>query len=172
MAAGEGVSVRAQVDFYNGLLARFHRHYLSNRPLIYRALVHRMSDSGLDADTAATAASAVIADDQRGMEISSRLLLRVDPDELGSPWAAAVSSLLLFGAGALVPLLPWTITRGAAALVATVLATAVAGAIVGAVIARTSGEPVLRGTARQVLIVALAAAVTFGVGKLVGTTVS
>jgi VIT1/CCC1 family predicted Fe2+/Mn2+ transporter len=172
MAAGEWVSVRAQVDFYNGLLGRFDRHYVTSRPLIYRALVHRMRDNGLDVDTAATAASAVIADDHRGMAVAARLLLRVDPEELGSPWAAAISSLALFSVGAAVPLVPWLITSGTAAIAATVVITSIVGAIVGAFVAKTSDESVARGAARQVLIVALGAAVTFGVGRLVGTAVS
>jgi VIT1/CCC1 family predicted Fe2+/Mn2+ transporter len=172
MAAGEWVSVRAQVDFYRGLLARFRRHYVSNRPLIYRALVHRMRDSGLGEDLAATAASDVIGDDDRGFEVATRLLLRVDPEELGSPWIAAVSSLLLFSGGALIPLVPWFVTSGTRAVVATIVATAVAGATVGSIVAITSEEPWYRGAVRQVVIVGLASGITFGVGRLFGAAVS
>ena len=172
MAAGEWVSVRAQVDFYRGLIGRFRRHYVSNRPLIYRALVHRMRDSGLGEDVAATAASDVIANDARGFEVATRLLLRVDPEELGSPWVAAFSSLLLFSGGAFVPLLPWFVTSGTVAVVATIVATAVVGATVGAVVAVTSEEPWWQGALRQVVIVGLASGITFGVGRLFGAAVS
>jgi VIT1/CCC1 family predicted Fe2+/Mn2+ transporter len=172
MAAGEWVSVRAQVDLYRGVLARFRRHYVTSRPTVTHALVDRFLVHGVDIDTAATAASQIIGDDRRGAEVSTRLIVGLDPDELGSPWVAAVSSFLFFTLGAVVPLVPWFITEGGAAIVSSIVLGAVASVVAGAVIAVTSEEPWWRGALRQLCIVAGAAALTFAIGRVFGTTVA
>jgi VIT1/CCC1 family predicted Fe2+/Mn2+ transporter len=171
MAAGEWVSIRAQVDLYRGVLSDLRRIYVSHRPAVFHQLVHRFERNGLDADTASTAASEIIGDDRRGVEVSARLLVGINPEELGSPWIAATTSLLLFAAGALVPLLPWFFVGGTVGVTWSIALTVVAGAIVGGFIGAMSSEPVWRSALRQVFIVVLASSVTFGIGRLLGTTV-
>jgi vacuolar iron transporter family protein len=96
----------------------------------------------------------------------------VDPDELGSPWTAAFSSLLLFTAGALVPLAPWFVTEGTTATVASVGLTALAAAVVGGWVSRSSGNPTTVGAVRQLAIVIAAAVVTYAIGAVLGTAVA
>jgi VIT1/CCC1 family predicted Fe2+/Mn2+ transporter len=84
---------------------------------------------------------------------------------------AALSSLALFSLGALVPLLPWFVTRGAAGVAATVTLTSIAAVVVGAYVSRSGGSPVWRGAVRQLVIVVLAAGITYGIGAAIGTTV-
>jgi len=172
MATGEWVSVRAQVDLYRGLLLKFRRHYVTSRPAVTHALMHRLKAQGIDNDTASTAVSQIIGSDERGVAVATRLLLGLDPSELGSPWAVATASLMFFAIGALVPLAPWLVSEGGVASVLSILFTAIGGAIAGAVIASISEEKRWRGAVRQVLIVAAAAGLTFGIGRLVGTAVS
>jgi VIT1/CCC1 family predicted Fe2+/Mn2+ transporter len=99
-------------------------------------------------------------------------LFGINPEELGSPATAALTSLALFAAGALVPLLPWFLTAGDAATWLSILLTCTASLAVGAIVSRSSGRPVWYGAARQLAIVAAASVVTFGIGRLLGTTVS
>ena len=96
----------------------------------------------------------------------------LDPEALGSPWSAAVSSLFAFAAGAFVVVLPYLFAAGTAALVTAVTLFAVALVVVGASIGALNGRSALRSAARQVLVGGLAAAVTFGVGHAIGVTVS
>jgi hypothetical protein len=67
-------------------------------------------------------------DPERALTVYSRAVLGMNPEELGSPWASALSSLATFAAGALVPLVPWFIATGVSAVVGS-LALAVGAAL-------------------------------------------
>lgn len=92
----------------------------------------------------------------------------MNPDELGSPWAAAFSSFVAFAAGALVPLLPWFFAARSTALAASLVLSGVAALCIGGALGYLSNGRVVRLALRQLFIVALASAVTFFVGKLFG----
>jgi VIT1/CCC1 family predicted Fe2+/Mn2+ transporter len=113
-------------------------------------------------------ATEIMRDPELALQTHAREELGVDPAALGHPWAAAISSFVTFAVGALVPLLPWFVAHGTAALGTSIGFTAVAALAVGAALARFTGRPRLHSAARQLVIAAVAAGVTFGVGKLVG----
>ena len=85
---------------------------------------------------------------------------------------AAVSSFVLFSIGALIPLGPWFFSSGAVATSCSVALTAIASLSVGGWISRSSSTSVAHGALRQLTIVVVAAALTFGIGKLFGTAVA
>ncbi len=108
----------------------------------------------------------------RAVDTLAREELGIDPDELGgSAWVAAATSFLLFGLGALVPILPFFVAEGVAAVVASIVISAVALFVVGAAITVVTGSSVVRTGGRQVLLGLVAAAVTYGLGALVGRAV-
>jgi VIT1/CCC1 family predicted Fe2+/Mn2+ transporter len=76
----------------------------------------------------------------------------------------------MFALGALIPLIPWLITRGTAAVVASVVAASVAAVIVGSALAAFTRRPWWWSAARQLGISAVAAAVTYGIGTAVGVS--
>ena len=80
--------------------------------------------------------------------------------------------LLSFAAGAFVVVLPYLIGSGTAALGAAVGLALVAMFAVGATIGTLNGRSAIRMGLRQMLVGALAAAVTFGVGHAIGAHVS
>ena len=129
-------------------------------------------DSGFAKDTAQRVATELPLDEAQFLDFSARTLFGINPEELGSPSTAALSSLGLFTAGALVPLVPWFITRGTTATIASVVATAVASMLVGGWVSRSSDRPVAAGAVRQLLIVIAASAVTYGIGKAFGTAIA
>jgi VIT1/CCC1 family predicted Fe2+/Mn2+ transporter len=133
--------------------------------LLYRA-------KGLDRADAERLADRIMADPQVALDTLAREELGLDPDELGSPWLAAVSSLLAFALGAFVVVLPYLIGGGQAALLAAVGLAVLAMFAVGAGIGILNGRSALRSGARQIIVGGLAAAVTFGVGHVIGTAVS
>ena len=171
MAAGEWVSVRAQVELYRGVLDELRSLVGRNPKLVLDTLVDRLEGFGFDTPTAQKATTEIGLDEDLFLSFTARTVFGVNSDELGSPVTAALSSLSLFAAGAAVPLVPWFVTRGGAAVAATVALTSVSAAIVGAYIGRTAGTSPWRGAARQVAIVALAAGITYAIGAAVGTTV-
>jgi VIT1/CCC1 family predicted Fe2+/Mn2+ transporter len=88
----------------------------------------------------------------------------------GSPRVAAISSFAMFAVGAAIPMVPWFLLHGNYAVIGSIAGTTVAAVGVGAFLARASGKSAMRGAVRQLVVVALAAGVTFAIGKIVGTT--
>ena len=97
--------------------------------------------------------------------------LQIDPQNLTSPWQAALASALSFVTGALLPLLVIALAPVAVRLQLTVASVAVALALTGFVSARLGGTPWRRPVLRNVIGGWLAMTVTYGIGALVGTHV-
>jgi VIT1/CCC1 family predicted Fe2+/Mn2+ transporter len=172
MAAGEWISVRSQVELFEGILGRLRGLVQRDPELILDQLTDRLEGAGIARDTAQRASTELPLDEPRFLRFCANTLFGLNPDELGSPMTAAVTSLGYFSAGAAVPLVPWFITEGTAAKLASVVLTAAASLVVGAVVGSSSDRPPLRAALRQLAIVVGASAVTYGIGKLFGTAVS
>lgn len=172
MAAGEWISVRSQVELYEGIVEELRTLVRRNPRLILGELVSKLEDSGFATDTAQRVSTELPLDGERFIEFSTRTVFGFDTSELGSPMVAALSSLGLFAVGATIPLVPWFVTDGTAAVIASAVATGVAGLIVGGWVSRSSGRPIWQGAARQLLIVIAASLVTYGIGDLFGTAVT
>jgi VIT1/CCC1 family predicted Fe2+/Mn2+ transporter len=96
--------------------------------------------------------------------------LGLDPRELGSPWSAAISSLLAFALGAIVVVLRYLLASGQAALLCAITSAGLALFTVGAVIGVLNGRGALRSGIRQLLISGTAALLVFGIGHLLGAS--
>ena len=172
MAAGEYVSMRSQRDIYENEL-RKEEIELREAPeeekeelvLIYQA-------KGLSEEESRRIAERVMADPKVALDTMAREELGLDPSQLGSPWAASISSFLAFVSGAVVPILPYIFNAGGLAFSLSAVLSAVALAVVGGLVAVISGKSVAWGAIRMLLAGSLAAAVTFGVGSLIGVSVS
>ncbi|MEV0401401.1 VIT1/CCC1 family protein [Actinoallomurus sp. NPDC050550] len=172
MAAGEYVSMSSQREMFEREIA-LEAQELEETPeeehaelvLLYRA-------KGLDRSDAERLADRIMSDKKVALDTLAREELGLDPDELGSPWGAAASSLLAFAMGAFVVVLPYLIGGGAAALLAAIGLAVLALFGVGAGIGVLNGRPAVRSGLRQVVAGGLAAGVTFLVGHLIGTAVS
>lgn len=172
MAAGEWVSVRSQVELFEGVLGDLRRLIQRNPKLVLDDLVQRLTEAGFDEDTAKQASTELPLHETRFMHFAARTMFGIDPTELGSPVTAALSSLALFSAGALVPLVPWFFTSGTTGVLLSGAFTAIASLVVGAVIAQSSGNNGARAALRQFAIVVAASLITYGIGKLFGTAIS
>ena len=173
MAIGEWLSVQSARELYAHQV-KVEREELLQVPdeeeeeltLIYQA-------KGLTAEQARLMSKSIVGGELgRAVDTLAREELGIDPDELGgSAWVAALTSFFLFAAGAIVPLAPFFFASGASAVVASIVVSAMALMIVGAAITVVTGSSVLRTGGRQVLLGMFAAAVTFGLGTLVGHAV-
>lgn len=172
MAAGEWISVRSQVELYEGIVGELRALIARNPLLVLGELTAKLEDSGLARDTAQRVATELPLDEQKFLDFSARTVFGFDPGELGSPMTAALSSLGLFTAGATVPLLPWFFASGTTAILTSVVLTAIASLVVGGWVSRSSGRPVAGGALRQFAIVVVASAVTYGIGSVFGTAVA
>lgn len=168
MAAGEWVSMRAQQELLEHEL-EIERGQLERNPnkeTVELALIYQ--SRGVDPDIAQEMATQMMADPERALEVHAREELGIDPSSLGSPMAAAVSSFFAFAVGALVPLVPWFFLDGTTAVLVSMALSLVAAAGIGFALGTFTGRSKLFSAARQVGIAALAAAVTYGVGSLLG----
>ncbi len=171
MAAGEWVSVRAQVDLYRGVLDELRTLVAHSPALVLDRLSAKLEDIGMDTDTAKRAATEIPLDEDSFLAFTARTVFGINSDELGNPVTAALSSLLLFAAGALIPLMPWFFTSGVTGAAWSFVLTAIGALFVGAYVSRSAGMPQWKGALRQFLIVVAAAGVTYGIGKLAGTAI-
>ena len=172
MGAGEYVSVRSQREMYEhqiGLeraeVAEYPEEEAEELALIYAA-------RGMNREDARSLARRIMADPRQALDTLAREELGLNPEELGSPWGAALSSFFSFAVGALVPLLPFLLARGESALYAAIAVTAVALFAVGAMISLFTGRSAFRDGARMLAIGSGAGAVTYLVGKLLGVTLA
>ncbi|HKY75213.1 MAG TPA: VIT1/CCC1 transporter family protein [Acidimicrobiia bacterium] len=172
MAAGEWISVRSQVELFEGILGRLRELVRRDPELVLDQLTDRLEAAGIARDTAQKASTELPLDEARFLRFTANALFGLNPDELGSPMTAALTSLVYFAAGALVPLIPWFLTEGMAAKLASVIFTAAASLVAGAVVGRSSDKAPLPAALRQLAIVVVAAAITYGIGDLFGTVVA
>lgn len=168
MAAGEYVSVRSQREMYEyqiGLerdeLDQYPEEETAELALIYRA-------RGLSQEEAQRMAASVTADREQALDTLAREELGLNPEDLGSPWGAALFSFFSFAAGAALPLLPFFIAGGSAALAAAVALTGAALFGVGSVLSLFTGRGAFYSGLRMLVIGTAAGAFTYAVGKLLG----
>ena len=171
MAAGEWVSMTAQSELLEREL-EMERIELHRRPEHERReLVEIYRSRGVEPDTAERLATEMMRDPELALETHAREELGIDPKDLGSPTSAAISSFLAFAVGAIVPLFPWFFGAGTAAIVASIVLGAITALVVGTALARFTGRPASRSAARQLLLTAGPAALTYGLGSVVGVGV-
>lgn len=170
MAAGEYVSMKAQSELLEREL-EMERVELHRRPEAERrelAAIYR--SRGVDEVTADQLATALSRDPELALQTHAREELGIDPESLGKPLSAALSSFLTFSIGASIPLIPYLFGSGAAALVTAIVTGVIAACTVGALLARFTGRSMVRSAARQLLFSAVPAAATYALGAAVGVT--
>jgi vacuolar iron transporter family protein len=170
MATGEYISVQSQNESARAEIAVERRELLVNADAELQELTELYIARGVDPALAAAVASQLSQDPEQALEVHSREELGVDPHDLPSPVTAALSSLGSFTVGAVIPLLPYLFGATAVVISAVLALLALFGA--GALTSRFTSRPWWFSGGRQLLFGAVAAAVTFGIGHLVGANVS
>jgi vacuolar iron transporter family protein len=172
MAMGEWLSVnsarelaQSQINVEAEELRTFPEEEQEELALIYQA-------KGLTEHQAKLLAQRIIGDKGAALDTLAREELGVDPKELGgSAWVAAGTSFLLFASGAAMPILPFVVFSGATAVWAGVILSGAVMFLIGAGTTLFTGRGVLFSGFRQLAVGLSAAAVTFGLGKLIGISI-
>ncbi|MBI2856094.1 MAG: VIT1/CCC1 transporter family protein [Chloroflexi bacterium] len=172
MAAGEYVSMRSQRDVYEHQISR-ERAEIEQWPkeeeeelvLLYRA-------KGLSQEEAQRLAKSVMANPEVALDTMVREELGLDPSKLGSPWGASLSSFAAFVAGAIVPIMPYILGSGTLAFFLGGILSGGALLAVGGTLAWLTDRSIRWGALRMFFAGSAAAAVTFGVGRLIGVSLS
>jgi VIT1/CCC1 family predicted Fe2+/Mn2+ transporter len=172
MAAGEYISMRSQREMFEYQIG-LERDELNEYPeeeaeelaLIYSA-------RGMDLEEARRIARDLVKNHDAALDALAREELGLNPDDLGSPWGAAIFSFLAFSAGAVLPLLPFAfgLPLGSAVTVAAVIA-GIALYGVGAALSLFTGRNAWVGGLRMVAIGGGAGIVTWFIGSLLGAAI-
>jgi VIT1/CCC1 family predicted Fe2+/Mn2+ transporter len=168
MASGEYISVRAQKELLEYEIG-VERQSLQDSPIQEQEELRQLFVSrGIESELAGRLSEDLMRDPEMALRTHAREELGVDPSATGSPWGAAISSLLSFAIGAFIPLLPWILTTSGDPIVWSIVLAVLAAGAVGGVIGWFTRNGIVKWALRQVLVGAFAAAVTFGIGRLVG----
>jgi vacuolar iron transporter family protein len=166
MGIGEYTSVRTQNEQVSAELAKELRELRANPEGEAEELITVWTARGLPVHLARQVADVLKANPEQALRVHAQEELGVVPDELPSPWTAAVSSFVCFSAGALVPLLTYLL-----GIENLWLALGVGGVglfAAGAVVARFTRRAWWASGLRQLLLGALAATATYLIGALIG----
>lgn len=167
MATGEYTSVASQSELARAEIA-VEQAEISKRPRAEMAeLAQLYVARGVDPELARRVAEQLSRNPDQAIRIHAREELGLDPDDLPSPWLAAISSFLSFSVGGLLPVLPYLL--GASSLLAAAILAGLGLFAAGAITSRFTARTWYYSGGRQLLLGALAAGVTFGVGAAVGT---
>lgn len=173
MALGEWISVKSSQELYENQM-QLEMEELEINPegekqelkLIYMA-------KGIPEDQAAEIVEELMKNKEHAHEVLVKEELGINAEELkGSAMEAALSSFFLFAIGAIIPVLPFMFTTGMKAIVLSTIASAFGLFLIGAAITLFTGRNVWFSGFRQVFFGLAAAAVTFGIGKLIGVTIA
>lgn len=169
MALGEYVSVASQRDSEHALIEKETEELRDDPEQELEELVGLYEARGLSRSTATTVARELTEHDALRAHLSAEL--NIDPDDVVSPWHAAIASAVAFTVGALLPLATIVLLPHPMRVVFTFVAVLVALAVTGYVAAWIGGARRARAVVRTVTGGALALAATYVVGLLFGTTV-
>lgn len=172
MASGEYISVRSQRELFEyqiGLerdeLKLYPKEEAAELALIYAA-------RGIPKGEARDIANKLTADPEVALDTLAREELGLNPDDLGSPIGAALSSFFAFATGAIIPLAPFLFLAPSISLYVAIALSAASLFGVGATLSLFTGRGALWGGLRMVLLGAAAGGATFGIGKLLGVSLS
>ena len=166
MSIGEYISVSSQRDTERALLAK-ERFELENYPeeeLEELATIYEKK--GLQKETAMIVAKELMEKDAFAAHADAEL--GIDPNQLTNPWHAAFASAAAFTVGAVIPLIAIILPSVSVRIPITFIAVLVALVVTGLLSANVSGASKTKATLRVVLGGALAMAITFGIGRLLG----
>jgi Uncharacterized membrane protein len=173
MSLGEWISVKSSQELYENQM-QIEMEELETNPegemkelaLIYMA-------KGLPEDQARSMAADLMKDTTKAHEMLVREELGINAEELkGSAVEAAIYSFILFAIGAIIPVFPFMFLTGTQAILLSVGASTVGLFLIGAAITLFTGRNVWFSGFRQVAFGLAAAAITFGIGKLIGVSVT
>ena len=172
MALGEWISVKSSQELYENQM-QLEMEELETNPegerkelkLIYMA-------KGIPEDQAEKIVDDLLKDTKAAHEVLVKEELGINAEELkGSAMEAALSSFFLFAIGAIIPLIPFMFTSGMKAIVLSTVFSAFGLFLIGAAITLFTGRNVWFSGFRQVFFGLCAAAITYGIGMLIGVSI-
>ena len=171
MGLGEWLSVTSSRELYKRQIATEAMEIETDPQEEIEELTLIYESRGIASETSKNLAQQMLTDKSSALDTLSREELGVNPQELGgSAWEASITSFILFALGAIIPVAPFLFLNGYPAVFTSIGVSAVGLFGLGAAITLFTGRTVLYSGFRMVIFGLLAAAVTFGIGSLFGTS--
>ena len=166
MGAGEYVSVRSQREMleYQLKLEKEELDLYPEEEAAELALIYEAR--GLPKDEAIKLARLLIQNPDKALDTLAREELGINPNELVSPWGAAISSFLSFALGAFIPIIPFLCSTSESNLVITVVLTGLSLFLVGAVLSLFTHRNAWLSGLRMLCIGMLAGLLTYVIGSI------
>jgi VIT1/CCC1 family predicted Fe2+/Mn2+ transporter len=173
MALGEWLSVTNSREFARTQMAKEQQEIEETPEAERKELALIFQAKGLPREDAQRVARQVMSDKHTALETLAREELGIDPAEMGgNPWSAAAFSFVLFAVGAIFPVLPFFFGEGVTGMAWSAGLSVVALGVLGLATSLFSGRSAAYSAVRQIVIGAVAAAVTYGTGALIGVSIA
>jgi VIT1/CCC1 family predicted Fe2+/Mn2+ transporter len=173
MALGEWISVKSSQELYENQMQLELEELELNPTGEQKELKLIYMSKGIPEEQAELMAEEIMKDKDKAHQVLIREELGIQPEELkGSAMEAALSSFVLFAIGAIIPVFPFFFLNGWLAIAVSAAASALGLFLIGAAITLFTGKNLWFSGFRQVFFGLSAAAITFGIGKLIGFSVS
>lgn len=173
MALGEWISVKSSQELYENQMA-IEMEELETNPegeelelaLIYAA-------KGIPEEQANAMAAEIMKDKTHAHEVLVKEELGINAEELkGSAFEAAFYSFLMFTIGGIIPVIPFIFTSGIHAIIISIIMSTLGLFLIGAAITLFTGKSLWYSGMRQIIFGLLAAAITFGIGRIIGVAIA
>jgi len=173
MALGEWISVKSSQELYENQMELEMEELEINPEGEEKELAIIYMTKGIPTEQAQQMAKAIITDKDHAHQVLVKEELGINVDELkGSAFEAALSSFLLFIVGAVIPVFPFFFTGGSQAVLISILLSAIGLLVIGSAITLFTGKSIWISGFRQVFFGLAAAAITFGLGRLIGIAIA
>ena len=173
MALGEWLSVQSSRELYTNQIATEKMEIETAPEEEAEELALIYESRGVSPDIARNMADQILTSRESALDTLAREELGIDPAELGgSAWEAAITSFVLFALGAIIPVAPFIFSSGMPAVYFSIGLSAIGLFGLGAAITLFTGRSVVYSGFRMVLFGLIAAAITFGIGRLIGVSIA
>jgi len=173
MALGEWISVKSSQELYENQMAIEMEELETNPEGEERELALIYMAKGIPEEQALQMSSEIMKDKTQAHEVLVKEELGINVEELqGSAMEAALYSFFLFSLGGIIPVIPFIFLSGIHAIILSVIMSASGLFLIGAAITLFTGKNLWYSGFRMVFFGLIAAAITFGIGNLIGVAIN
>ncbi len=173
MALGEWISVKSSQELYERQMSLEMDEIAADPEAECKEIALIYLAKGIPEAQAREMATQIMQDKNQAHALLVKEELGINPEELkSSAWEAAITSFILFAIGAVIPLAPFFWGGGRAAIFSSIGFSTLGLFVIGSAITLFTGKSIWYSGLRQVLFGLLAAAVTFGIGSLIGVSIA
>lgn len=173
MALGEWISVKSSQELSENQIQLEKQEFETSPEGEEKEMVLIYMAKGIQEEQARIMAADLMKNKEQAQEMLIKEELGINQEELkGSAMVAALSSFFLFSVGAIIPVIPFFFTGGYRAIISSAILSACGLFVIGSFITMFTGKSIWFSGSRQMIFGLVAAGITFGIGKLIGVSIS